>query len=556
MKDKIAESISKITALSKEEVINIIEIPPNRNLGDYAFPCFQLAKTLKKNPIQIAKDLSQQLKPIKEIERIIAVGSYVNFFLNPAVLAENIIKKILKEKNNYGSQKIGKNKKIIIEMSSPNIAKPFGIGHLRSTIIGNVVSNICSFMGYKTIKINYLGDWGTPFGKILLGYEKFGSEKKLKQDPIKYLYELYVKTSSDESLENEAREQFKKLEEGDKKAVSSWEKFRALSIKDFNKIYSLLGIKFDVILGESSYNKKIEDIVLELERKNLLEESEGAKIIDLKKYDIGVALIKKSDGATLYITRDIAAALDRHSKYKFTRMFYEVGSEQKLHFKQLFKILELLGYSWAKDCTHIDHGLYLDKDGKKFATRKGKTIFMEDIINETIELAKAEIKKREKISEKDLEKRAKAIALAAIIYGDLKNYRSNDIIFDIERFLEFEGNTGPYLLYTYARAKSIIRKASPKHKKHQIKEINEIEKNLIVKLAEFPDIIVSAYNNLAPNLIANYVYELAQIFNEFYHKEKVIGSEKESFRLLIVEATAQVLKNSLNILAIPSLEKM
>ncbi len=556
MKDKIAESLSKITSLSKNEVLNLIEVPPNKNLGDYAFPCFQLAKIMKKNPVEIAKDLSQQLKSIKEIEKIIAVGPYVNFFLNPIVLAENTIKKILKEKNNYGSQKIEKNKKILIEMSSPNIAKPFGIGHLRSTIIGNAVSNICSFMGYKTIKINYLGDWGTPFGKILLGYEKFGSGKKLKQDPIKYLYELYVRISSDESLENEARERFKKLEDGDKKAVSLWKKFRALSMKDFNKIYTLLGIKFDIISGESSYNKKIDSIVLELEKNNLLEESEGAKIINLKKDDLGVALIKKSDGATLYITRDIAAALDRHSKYKFTRMFYEVGSEQKLHFKQLFRILELLGYSWAKDCTHIDHGMYLDKDGKKFSTRKGKTVFMEDIINETIDLAKAEIQKREKLSGKDLEKRAKAIALAAIIYGDLKNYRSNDIIFDIERFLEFEGNTGPYLLYTYARAKSIIRKAKSQSKNPSIKEINEIEKSLIVKLAGFSEAISSAYNNLAPNLIANYAYELAQIFNEFYHKEKVIGSEKEPFRLAIVEATAQVLKNSLNILAIPQLEKM
>jgi len=557
MKELIANLLKSEIPIEKEKITSLIEIPPDSKLGDYAFPCFSLAREFKKNPAEIAKKISQQLNPTKEIEKIVPVGPYINFFLNSEYLAEKTLKEILKEREKYGSQKIGKNRKTVIEMSSPNIAKPFGIGHLRSTIIGNSISNICSFVGYKTIKLNYLGDWGTPFGKILVGYEKFGSEKELKKDPVKHLYEIYVKVSSDESLEQESREMFKKLEEGDKKSLLLWKKFRNLSIKDFNKIYFLLGIKFDVISGESFYNKKIEKTLLDLENKKLLKDSEGAKIINLEKYGLGIALIKKSDGTTLYITRDVAAAVERYKKYKFNKMIYEVGGEQKLHFKQLFKVLELLEYNWAKDCLHIDHGLYLDKDGKKFATRKGKTLFMEDILSEAIDLAKSEIIKREQLSKRETEKRARAIAIAAIKYGDLKNYRSNDVVFNIERFLEFEGNTGPYLLYTYARARSILRKArySPKNK-YNVKEISDQERNLILQLANFQQTAFNAYQNLAPNIIANYAHELSKTFNEFYHAEKVIGSKKESFRLVLADTISQVLKNSLYLLGIKTLEKM
>lgn len=556
MKEKIIILLKKLLPFNEKEIENLIETPPNSELGDYAFPCFQLAKIMKKNPAEIAQNISKKIPIPKEIERVEAKGPYINFFLNKKLLAENTLNKILKEKDKYGSSKTGKGKIIAIDMSSPNIAKPFGIGHLRSTIIGNSIANIAKFRGFKPVRINYLGDWGTQFGKLITGYKKFGDEKKLKKNPINHLLELYVKVNDSPEFEQESRDWFRKLEEGNKEALTLWKRFRELSIKEFNEIYKLLGVKFEVISGESLYNNKMDSTISELKKKGLLKESEGAKVVDLEQYGLGICLIKKSDGTTLYATRDITAAIDRYKKYKFSKMFYEVGAEQKLHFKQFFKILDLMGYSWAKDCMHIDHGLYLDNDGKKFSTRKGKTVFMAEVINETINLAKKEIIKREKLSQKELQKRAKIIGLAAILYGDLKNHRSSDIIFDIERFLSFEGNTGPYLLYTYARAKSILRKVKSKSKKLIINEISEKEKNIISKLSNFPQIVESAYNHLAPNIIANYAYELAQTFNEFYHSEKVIGSEKESFRLFLVESASQVIKNALSLLTIPVIEKM
>jgi len=558
MKDTIVNLLSKETKLQKKQIENLLETPPSPELGDYAFPCFILSKTLKKNPDEIAKDLAKKLKLPKQISQVKATGPYVNFFVDKTQLATQTITEILKQKGKYGSSNQGKNKKILIDMSSPNIAKPFGIGHLRSTIIGNSIAKICEFQGYKLIKINYLGDWGTQFGKLIVSYRKFGSESKLKKDPIKHLLDLYVKVNKLEELEEQARQEFKKLEEGDKENLALWKKFRELSLKEFNEIYKKLNVEFDVTSGESVYNNKMEPIIGELRKKGLLEESEGAEIVNLENQGLGIALIKKSDGATLYATRDITAAISRYNQYKFHKMLYEVGGEQKLHFKQFFKILELMGYKWSKDLAHIDHGQYLGEDGKRFRTREGKTIFMKDILDETTSLAKKEINKREKITTKELEKRASTIAIAAIIYGDLKNYRSNNMVFDINRFVSFEGNTGPYLLYTYARAKSILTKAKYKFKQTTIKatEINDQEKQLILQLSKFSETAEQAYKQLAPNLIANYIHDTAQLFNEYYHTNKVIGSDQEQFKLSLVDTTSQVIKNGLNLLGIETLEKM
>ncbi len=557
MKQHVIKSLAQeIPELSFEELSSLVEVPPSPDLGDFAFPCFQLAKSRKKSPAQIAVELAQKLSISDDFEKVEVKGPYLNFFLNGKSIAEKLLPQIKKEREKFGSSKSGKGKTIVIDLSSPNIAKPFGIGHLRSTIIGNSIGNICSFLGYKVIKVNYLGDWGTPFGKIIAGYQKWGDPKKLKETPIKHLYEIYVRAANDPEMEEKGRETFKRLEDGDKEIVKIWENFRKLSLKEFDKIYSLLNIEFDVISGESEYNNKMEPTIQKLKKAKLLEESEGAFVVNPEEYNLGVCLIQKSDGATLYATRDITAAIDRKEKFRFDRMFYEVGQEQKLHFKQFFKVLELLGYNWSKDLVHIDHGLYLDKDGKKFATRQGKTVFMEDILIETRDLARSEIQKREKeLNEKELDDRALKIARAAIFYGDLRNHRSNDMTFDIDRFLSFEGNTGPYLLYTYARAQSILRKASSR-KKTELSEISQKEKVLLLKLANFPGVISQSYESLAPNLIANYAYELAQIFNEFYHSSQVIGSEQEAFRLQLVETTAQVLKNSLNLLGIETIEKM
>jgi len=543
--------------LTKEEIEKIVETPPSSEMGDYAFPCFFLSSRFKSEPKQIALELRAKIRnfPLTDFDDVQTSGAYVNFILDRKNMARKIVWEAITQKKNFGKTNIGKGKRVIVEFSSPNIAKPFGIGHLRSTIIGNSLANICEFQGFKVTKINYLGDWGTQFGKLLLGYEKFGSEKKLEKESVKHLLEIYVKANK-KMYEKKSQEWFKRLEEGDRKALMLWKVFRELSMNELKKMYEILKINFDVYDGESKYNKEMKMVVEELKEKNLLKKSKGALIVNLKEYGLGVSLIEKSDGATLYATRDLAAAIKRQKKYQFDKMIYEVGQEQKLHFKQVFKILELMGYKWAKDCVHVDHGLYFDKDVKRFATRKGKSIFMKDILDKTIFLAKKEIQKRvPKISKKELDDRAMKVSIAAIFYGDLKNSRTNNMIFDIKKFVSFEGDTGPYILYSYARASSILRKAGIQ-KKFNIEELDPKEFELVKKLSQFPDTVLRAHNTLNPSLIANYSFQIAKLFNEFYHACPVIGSENESFRLALVEAFRRVLRNSLNLLGIETLEEM
>lgn len=551
--------------LSSVEIEKLISTPPRIEMGDYSFPCFTLAKQLKSIPHKIALDIRQAIgNSPKAFQDIQTSGPYVNFFVDRKIFSGKTVKEVLLQKEDYGTLHLGLGNTVVVEFSSPNIAKPFGIGHLRSTIIGNSLANIHKFQGHKVIRMNYLGDWGTQFGKLTFGFKKFGNANKLKKDSIKHLLDIYVKVNKNKKYDEPSREWFKKLEQGDKEAVGLWKKFRELSLKDFEKIYSLLGVQFDVYSGESMYEKEMKKVIDVLLREKLLKKSEGATIIDLNEYGLGVSLIQKADGATLYTTRDLAAAIDRYNKYKFEKMIYEVGQEQKLHFKQFFKILELMGCDWAKKLVHVDHGLYLGKDNKKFATRKGKTIFMEDIIEKTSSLAKKEIKKRfPKISKKELERRSLRVAIAAIFYGDLKNNRTNNMVFDINRFVSFEGDTGPYLLYSYARANSILKKVyGRKTKKKFFKrtkgspEIHIKEFELIKKISLFHDVVYDAYKNLNPSIIANYSYQLASIFNEFYHSCPVINSEQEKFRLEVVESFKQVLGNSLKLLGIEPLEEM
>ncbi len=554
MKEFIVKLIAKETNLKPKEIENLIELPPSDKLGDYAIPCFILSEKLKKSPLIIAEDLAKKLRKNlpKEISNVDFKGPYVNFFMDKKILAEDVLTKV--KKKDFGKNNLGKKKVICIDMSSPNIAKPFGIGHLRSTIIGNSIGEICKANGYKVIKINYLGDWGTQFGKIILGFKKWGNEKKLMKNPVAHLYELYVK-ANDKKFDAASRDEFKKLENGDTENLKLWKRFRELSLKKFEEIYNLLEVKFDVISSESIHNKKLDSIISELKKKKLTKKDDGAMIVDLKNEGLGIALIQKSDGTSLYATRDLAAVKNRKEKYKFDRMIYEVGQEQKLHFRQVFRILEKMGHAWSKDCVHVAHGLYLDSDGKKFATRKGKTIFMEEILNEVIEKAKKNLSEREDLSKKELVKRAKKIALAAIYYGDLKNSRENNMIFDVDKFLSFEGDTGPYLLYSYARASSIIRKVKSK-KTVKIVDLKNTEIKLLKKVNSFEEVITNAYKQLAPNLIANYSFELSQIFNEFYHDCPVLGSIEEGFRLKLVDAFRTTLKKSLELLGIDVLEEM
>ena len=404
--------------------------------------------------------------------------------------------------------------------------------------------------------MNYLGDWGTQFGKLLYGYEKFGNEKKLQKNPLKHLYEIYVKMGKSKKYDGQAREAFQKLESRDKKSLMLWKLFKEYSLEEFENIYKRLGIEFDVYDAESNYNRKMKDVIKDLKEKNLLIKSQGAMIVDLDKHKLGACLIQKTDGSTLYATRDITSAISRYKKYKFDKMIYEVGQEQKLYFQQFLKVLELMGNKWAKNCEHVYHGLYLDKDGKKFSTRKGKTVFMNDILEETIKLAKKGIKKRtKKISKPELERRANKIAIAAIFYGDLKNNRAHDSIFDLKKFVSFEGNTGPYIQYSYARATSILKKSKNKDK-FEVPDLSDDELKLVKKLSNFSKVAQDAYSSNNPSLIANYVYQLSQTFNEFYHSSKVIGSDKESFRLALIESFRQVCKSSLRLLGIDVLEKM
>lgn len=573
MKEKLAIFLSKHVKLDKNAIKNAIEIPPNSSFGDYAFPCFSLAKTEKNNPNKICQEIANKIqsKLPKEFEKVEAKGPYINFFLNNKLITGGVIKQILKEKDKYGSSNEGKGKKIVIEMSSPNIAKTFSVGHLRSTIIGNSLSKIFEFKGYNSIKINYLGDWGTQFGKLIVAYKKWGKDSELKKDPVNHLLNLYVEfhKKEDPDLEEEARNWFKKLEDGNDEAMKLWKRFREFSLKEFGKIYKTLGINFDEYSGESFYEESANKIIDELKKKRLIKKSEGALVIDLESKGLGTALVKKKDGAKLYLTRDIAAAIYRYNKYKFGKMIYEVGKEQTLHFKQLFKILELMGYSWSKNCIHVDHGLYLDKDGKKLSTREGKIFSMENLLEETRVKAYNIIQEKNP-SLKNKDTVADVVGLGAIIYGDLKNDRTRDAVFDIDRFVSFEGNTGPYLQYSYARASSIIRKSkkSPLRIGHRevgekegsllnnIPNLNEQEIKLIKKLSLFPNIVDSASKNFYPSIIANYAYELAQSFNEFYQFVDVIGSKEESFRLLLVHSFQYTIKNSLALLGIETLEEM
>jgi len=530
-----------------------LEIPKSPSLGDYAFPTFSLSKEFKKDPNEIAIELSKEVKGDFRVE---VRGGYLNFFVDKDKLAKETLSKVLKEKTKYGSTNLGGKKVIVIDMSSPNIAKPFGIGHLRSTIIGDALRNLYTFLGYRVVRINHLGDWGTQFGKLIFGYKKWGNIKRLLNDSIKYMLDLYVK-SNKEAYEEEGRIWFKRLENGDKEALKLWKQFRELSLKEFKKIYRVLNVNFESYSGEAFYNDKLEETIKLLQNKCIVSESDGALIVDLKKYGMPPLLLRKSDGTTLYATRDIAAALYRKKKYRFSKAIYEVGSEQKLYFQQLFKTLEIAGFEWAKDLIHVDHGLYLGEDGRKFSTRKGKIVFMEDVLTEGINKAEKIIKeKNPKLENK--EKIAEKIAVGAIKYGDLKNDRINDVIFSWNKFLDFNGETGPYIQYAYVRACSILKSAKLKMKIDYSLLNKKSEIELIKHLNEFPQIVKKAALEYKPHIVAKYVYDLAKIFNDFYEKIPVLKAENKlkNTRLALVFCVRQVLENGLNLLGIEAPRKM
>lgn len=541
-------------------VESYIEVPPQREMGDYAFPCFVLAKSLRKAPQVIASELSTAIDhPF--IEKVEAVGAYVNFFFDKKKVGEEVVQTILEEKEHYGDVPIGNGEKVTIDLSSPNIAKPFSMGHLRSTVIGNALANIVEKCGYTPVKINHLGDWGTQFGKLIYAYKTWGDEEKVKAEPIKELLALYIRfheeAETNPKLEEEGRFWFKQLEDGNEEALALWNWFREESLKEFSKIYDLLGIEFDSYKGEAFYNDKMDAVVQELEEKGLLEESDGAMVVPLDEFDLPPCLIKKSDGATLYATRDLAAALYRKQKYNFAKALYVVGGEQSLHFKQLFYVLKKMGYSWADDLHHIPFGMML-KDGKKMSTRKGKLVLLEEVLHEAIELAKQHIEQRNSSLE-NKDEVAEAVGVGAVIFHDLKNFRLNDIEFSLDAMLTFEGETGPYLQYTYARACSILRKAG-KGSTGPI-SYKEFEGDqawsVISLLMKFPEVIHNAYEHFDPSHLAKYIIDLAQAFNKYYGAVKILEeNEGVGARLQLVEATTVVLKEGMRLLGLKAPKKM
>ncbi|WP_223596301.1 arginine--tRNA ligase [Neobacillus bataviensis] len=561
-KKELAEILFEVLegAISLHDLELLIEKPKNQAHGDLAFPVFRLAKIKRKSPNVIAQELREQIQS-PTFEKVEVVGAYLNLFLNKKLVSEKVVNAIINEKDQFASQNIGNGGNVTIDMSSPNIAKPFSMGHLRSTVIGNAIALIIEKCGYKPIKINHLGDWGTQFGKLITAYKLWGDEEKVKQNPIKELLALYIKfheeAESSPSLEVDGRAWFKKLEDGNEEALTLWQWFRDESLKEFSKIYQLMNVEFDSYAGEAFYNDKMDRVVQLLEEKQLLVESDQAQVVELLEDELPPCLIKKSDGATLYATRDLAAALYRKENYNFAKSLYVVGHEQSLHFKQLIAVLTKMGYDWAKKMVHVPFGMML-KDGKKMSTRKGKVVLLEEVLNESIAMARHNIEeKNPNLPNKD--EVAKQVGVGAVIFHDLKNNRMNDIEFSLEEMLRFEGETGPYVQYTYARACSILRKGKWEAvvSDHAYSTSWEKEWKVISLLMEFSNAIKRASENFDPSQVAKYVVDLAQAFNKYYAEVKVLEeSEEQEARLALVYSVTVVLKEGLRLLGVQAPDEM
>lgn len=544
--------------VSLEQVQDLVEIPKYSEHGDLAFPCFIFARAQKKSPMEIAKNIAPLLQG-DMFERVEAVGPYVNFFLKKELITNQVVKEILEKGSHYGDLPLGNNRNITIDWSSPNIAKPFSLGHLRSTVIGNSIALIARKCGYNALKINHLGDWGTQFGKLIVAYKKWGNEEKVEENPIQELLKLYVefheKAEIDKSLEQEGRDWFKKLEDGDEEATRLWQWFREESLQAFNKIYALLGVKAEYNQGESFYNDKMPEITDMLDHSGLLEEDRGAQVVRLDEENLPVCLIKKSDGASLYITRDLATALYRKRTFDFAKNIYVVGNEQSLHFNQLKAVLKKLGFDWSDDMIHTPFGM-VRQGGKKLSTRKGKIVLLEDVLTESIGLAENAIsEKNPNLKNKD--EVARQVGVGAVIFHDLRNDRRNDIDFNLENMLKFEGETGPYLQYTNARANSILRKVNFQPNNQDIILNDPWSFEVVKLLADFPRMIQRTFDKLEPSVISKYLIDLAQSFNSYYGHVRILEeNEQLQARLSLLQATSTVLTEGLRLLGIAAPEEM
>jgi len=559
----LCEALSPCCGMEPGTLLNMIEIPPESSMGDFAFPCFKLSKSMRKAPQAIAAEICASIRLPDFVQRAETVGGYINFFVKPAAYAKTVLSAVREENENYGGGTEGAGRNICIDYSSINIAKPFHIGHLSSTVIGHSLYRIYQHLGYNCVGINHLGDWGTQFGKLIVAYKKWGDRAKIEKDSIRALLELYVKfheeAEKDEKLNDEARAWFKRIEDSDEEALTLFEWFKALTLKEVGRVYDMLGIAFDSYAGESFYNDKMNRVIEELEEKNLLKLDQGAYLVDLSEYKMPPCIVLRSDGATLYATRDIAAALYRKDTYDFAKCLYVVAYQQDLHFRQWFKVVELMGYEWAKDLVHVSFGMVSLQDGT-LSTRRGKVLFLEDVLNAAVERTLAIISEKSP----DLPDKpavARQVGVGAVVFNTLYNSRIKDVVFSWDKALNFDGETGPYVQYTHARCCAVLRKAGVSEIPEEIDYSllgDEDAMRVIRAMGDFPRAVREAAEKYEPYLVSRAVMAVCQAFNKFYYEQRIIGSEPalEKARLALTAAAKTVISTGLFLVGLAAPERM
>lgn len=562
IKQNIAKTIAANVGADAAELCEWLETPPNPDMGDVAFPCFKLAKTMRKAPNMIAASLAPALGEINGISRIEPMGGYINFFADKTSFARTTLERVLDEGARYGGSDVGSGKTVCLDYSSINIAKPFHIGHLSTTAIGNALRRIYDHLGYKTVSINHLGDWGTQFGKMILAYKLWGDKETVEKGGVRAMMQLYVRfhdeAEKDDSLNDSARAWFKRIEQHDPEAVEIFEWFKAITLKEVGKTYDLLGIKFDSYAGESFYEDKMQPVIDELREKHLLKVDNGASIVDLSEYSMPPCLILRSDGATLYATRDLAAAIYRKNTYDFDKLLYVVAYQQSLHFKQIFKVLELMGKDWVKDCVHVSFGMVSLTDGT-LSTRHGRVVFLEDVLNAAIEKTLDVIKEKSPDLE-DKETVARQIGVGAVVWGVVYNGRIKDIVFSWDKALNFDGETGPYAQYTHARCCSVLRKSGGYDRaKIDYSALSDEASSALVKaIAEFPAAVSEAAEKYEPYIISRSVINVCSCFNKFYYDNRIMDENEgvRNARLALTDAARNVVKTGLYLVGLEAPEKM